>query len=324
MGDAGKQVARALRAQGWAQGSVLDFDFHAFVFDPEEPKARIARGFLNRWRQEVTARARATGQDAPVMPPALSADYGTIGAPSDVRQKAIVVSQTCDILADADDEPWVEIMRLARGDDFMVRMGSGKSARVFCVDHGSAWVADARHRTRVDKGVLLAQGTAFLAVGARMEILPPEEILRNRFRLWLGRRFTRPALPDDLDDALRRPLEMILSSTDPDGIALANAYHVCSEIRHQVVGATAPYQVHMLFLTDHARDAKDIEARVTGLIAALSANLERTVVSHLSGDVRGLDEISAATYLQTQPFLLDYFTHGGSPVDAAPPPPDRL
>lgn len=310
MGDRGRALASEVRAQGWEQGAVLDFDFHAFAMDPSNPTGCIAQSFVNRWNQEVSARARTAGKPLPPVPPGLAADYDTLSQPSDVRNRVIVVSQTCDILADADDEPWVEVMRLFRASpDFMERLAYGNSARAFCVDADARLIAQAQHRTRLDKGVLLARQVP-------LAVLPREEQLRERFRLWLGRRFTRPALPDDLDHGFRFVLEQILRAPDATDNARAAAYGACSEVRHRIVGASAPYRVDLVFLTPEP-PSPGLRAAVHSLIDDLATRLDPRVVSNLSGEAMSYSAISAQDYLATQPLLLDYFTHSG--IDALPP-----
>ena len=321
MGDPGKAIAKTLRDQGWEQGAVLDFDYHTFAFDPRNPAGRIAVGALNRWNQEATKRARSEGQGMEV-PLGLVADYGTLRHPSDVRDRVIVVSQTCDILADADDEPWVEVLRLHRAKpEFLELLSHGNSARVFCVDPDARLVVQAPHRTRLDKGVLMARN-------APVTILPHDESRREQFRRWLGRRFTRPALPDDLDTGFRRVLEDRLRETDPDGIPYAAIYSACSEIRHRLVGTAAPYRVDLLFITEEPPE-RELEARIDDFVASLCSRIDRKVVSALSGIVMRLSDIRAADYLATQPFLLEHFTttdfsEGGAAHGVAAPPSDRL
>ena len=254
------------------------------------------------------------------MSPWLVADYGTIReAALDLRKRVIIVSQTCDILADADDEPWVEVLRLDRAaPEFLRLLSRGNSARVFCVDPEERWVAQAPHRTRVDKGVLVQRQKP-------LTVLPTDEKRREEFRSWLGRRFTRPALPDDLDTGFRRVLEDMLRETGADGGAYADTYTACSEIRHRVVGISAPYQVDLLFLTEDS-PSTTLSARVVDFIASLRARIDRNVVSELSGTVMCLTEIRAADYFSTKPFLLEYFTNaaGSPPLAAAPPRSDRM
>lgn len=322
MADRGKAIARTLRAQGWEQGAVLDFDYHAFVFDPANPVGKIAQSFLNRWKQEFSARVRSGGGQA-VNPPGLAADYGSIRerAP-DIRKRVIIVSQTCDILADADDEPWVEVLRLDRATpEFLGLLSRGNSSRAFCVDAEERLVAQAPHRTRVDKGVLMARQKPVI-------VLPRTEEGREEFRRWLGRRFTRPALPDDLDSGFRRVLEDMLRETDSDGAPYAGTFAACSELRHRVVGASAPYRVDLLFLTKES-PGKTLVARVDELAAALSARVDGGVVSELSVATRCLTDIRAADYLATKPFLFEYFTTTAPPANqpsggATPPGSDCL
>lgn len=315
MADRGRAIAGEVRAQGWEQGAVLDFDLHAFAMDPANPTGRIARSFLNRWNQEVSARARAAGKPLPPLPPGLAADYDTLSQPSDVRNRVIIVSQTCDILADADDEPWVEVMRLCRASpDFLERLTYGNSARAFCVDPDARLIAQAQHRTRLDKGVLLTRQ-------APLAVLPRGERLRERFRLWLGRRFTRPALPDDLDHGFRVVLEEMLRAPDATGKTHAAAYGACAEIRHRIGGARAPYRVDLVFLTPEP-PSPDLRAAVHSLVGDLAARLDPRVVSDISGEVMSYSEVSAQDYLSTQPFLLDYFTH--TDTHAVPPGSERM
>lgn len=112
----------------------------------------------------------------------------------------VVVTQDCDIGAPPEIEPFIEVMACKRvADGTPPKLNT---AREFLIDRESGLVAITKTRLPVPKEVFLkltpinwpGNGTEF-----------------HLFREWLGRRYTRPAVPDGLVRLLDKPLAERLS-----------------------------------------------------------------------------------------------------------------
>jgi hypothetical protein len=123
---------------------------------------------------------------------------------------AVIVSQTCDIVADPRTEPWLLVAPVeAVAEDLYERSWSGRlSPRVFAlppVADVAYPVANLTFVASVDKQ-LVHQDVV------QVVMVPFEPSDRRRFREWLGRRLARHAFPDHLEDQVLRPLRRRLAA----------------------------------------------------------------------------------------------------------------
>jgi hypothetical protein len=132
---------------------------------------------------------------------------------------AVVVSQTCDIVAVPETEPWLIVAPVENVTaDLYDRSWSGRlSPSLFALPPFADLmhpVADLTFVASIDKRIVDEDLIDVVAV-------PFEPGDRRRFREWLGRRLARHAFPDHLEDHVLRPLRRRLAdrytSSQQDG-----------------------------------------------------------------------------------------------------------
>lgn len=123
-------------------------------------------------------------------------------------EQYVVISQTCDIGASAEQEPYVEAMlcRVRKQPKFLAR-AARNSARWFVVDIDSGLVVEAKYRVQIAKELL---------IDLEPRPWPGSAQQLDRFVRWLARRYDRPALPDALVEAFQKPIEQALEQLDAD------------------------------------------------------------------------------------------------------------
>lgn len=123
-------------------------------------------------------------------------------------EKFVIISQTCDIKAKKDDEPFIEALLCTKekNGSYLARIDRN-SARKFVISPDAGLIAEAKYRVLLDKDVL----------GVLIpEIWPGTTERYGRFVRWLARRFDRPALPDKMVETFQVPIEQILKQIDED------------------------------------------------------------------------------------------------------------
>ena len=137
------------------------------------------------------------------------------------RERLILATHPCDVVSP--DEPIVEALVCAdySNKPELCSRADGKSARFFLVDPVQGLVAVAMHRVLIAKKSL----DQLTPLG-----WPSDETRRRRFSRWLGRRFDRPALPDNLDRLFRAVLDEALAAFQRDEPAATAAVNgVCND-----------------------------------------------------------------------------------------------
>jgi hypothetical protein len=123
---------------------------------------------------------------------------------------AVVVSQDCDVVADATIEPTVELIAaalVAQPDNGFLH---GKNPRQLCLSLSAGQghiLLDVRRRFQIPK-------EAIAGASPRFDLILPRKEIRLLAR-WLGKRYTRDAFPDSFNERLRpaqKQLEKISKS----------------------------------------------------------------------------------------------------------------
>lgn len=226
-------------------------------------------------------------------------------------ERFVLVSQDCDIKSK--DEPYVEaILCTVVNESFISRLIDAKSARWFAVDENSRLVAQAKYRILIDKEMLLT----FVP-----EPWPSSPERHSRFVTWLGRRYDRPALADEMVEALQKPIERTLaqlSREQPDLLALfSQAVH---EVRVTLPWTEQPpYAMHLVLMVRSTGVSAEQADAIEAIVEEMHASVDTSYI-HL--DTRRLvteDEISLRDYRATIPLFLDYLTYQGDEVERAEP-----
>lgn len=228
------------------------------------------------------------------------------------REKAVVISQTCDIASA--DEPYVEAMLCSEVQaDFAARIDRN-SARHFLVDPATGLVAQAKYRLQLSKALL---------VGLQPESWPATPGRLDRFVRWLARRYDRPALPDALVDVFQNPIEDALRQLDMDQPEVVGAFNgIVREIRVSVPEREAPpFVVRVTLLLNDSRLTAEQDDAIEQVVAAMQRALDPMKVSIIGRPNRAAEaDLSVAEYFATRPLFLEYLTYRGDVVEGAPPP----
>ncbi|HEU5374430.1 MAG TPA: hypothetical protein VFV38_03240 [Ktedonobacteraceae bacterium] len=225
-------VGIKLIQQGWMQGSLLRSEL--------APKLYTVQTLVS---QEMT-------ENIEISAPLISNQWKTKEVTLDENDLLVIVSQVCDIQKAPDKEPYVEAVRAYwTNERDIIHQAKRNSIYYFPLrernvsnNRKEALIVDLRHRLLIEKESLSK---------CQPESYFDEEntVTPRRFRQWLGRRYLRQALENELVIAIQQPVVngiRKLSSGDP----LHDTLDSLREIRFFLLNETAPYQIEMLFLFD--------------------------------------------------------------------------
>lgn len=230
--------------------------------------------------------------------------------PLRTKEKLVLITQDCDVVASIDVEPNVEAMICAveSKQDYVARIDRN-STRMFLINPATGLVANARYRLQVSKKVLAT---------LTPEPWPSSSRRLDRFVRWLARRYDRPAVPDRIVEAFQRPVEEVLARIDQDQGGIGASFSsAVEEVRVSVPASEdPPFDLHLVLivrpegLTEAEADAIEIVKE------AIQAGLDPKLVN-LDPDIRILteEEISLAEYRATRPLYLEYLTYRGEEAD---------
>lgn len=209
----------------------------------------------------------------------------------------VVASQNCDIYAGPKTEPCVEALTAKwtanTSDIYTARKGN--SARLYLLREtdGKALLADARRRLHIDKRSLLS---------AKFSDVLHERSL-GRFASWIAGRYNRPAIENELVEAIQKPIVKALASTIPDGLPLDRI----SELRFRATEA-APLKVDFIAMFDEGEELTPEEEADFGGWLEQTLVVENGTVREIRLSFRNPRSISLSDYLQTTRLQLDQYT----------------
>ncbi len=225
-------VGIELIQQGWIQGSLLHHT--------SAPKKYAVQALVE---QDEIENIKANGSSP-------SHQWKMRQVELDENDLLVIVSQTCDIQKAPDKEPYIEAIRAYwTGDRDIIHQAKRNSVYYFPVKERitsdalkETLIVDLRPRLLIEKEALLKyQPESFFD--------SENSSISRRFRQWLGRRYLRQALANELVTAIQQPVVNAirrLRLTDPLQDTLDNL----REIRFFLLNETAPYEIEMLFLSD--------------------------------------------------------------------------
>ena len=276
--------------RGWGQGSLLQ--------SSSIPKAYPVLKLVEQEEVESTI----------VGVPQRFNQWKTIEITLDEKDQLVVISQVCDIQKAPDKEPHVEAAQAFwTSDRNIIHQAKRNSVYYFPITERTtssngkeALIIDLRRRLLIDKEALLQCDPVCFFDGENTAI-------PRRFRWWLGRRYHRQALSNELVTAIQQPVvEAIrrLKPTDPLQDTLDNL----REIRFVLVNETAPYQVGMLFLYDvDSQTPPPTYEEAANLGDWMDTVLKRKVMSY-TWNMGSTDEISLRDYENTYELALHEFS----------------
>ncbi len=258
---------------GWLQGSILQI--------PNAPVSWLRRASTDEWESETA-----------------------VLGPGDLL---VVVSHDCDLARGLAQEPRVECVRAYWTDDKAeIRNAYRNSVRKFLLERRTesgvvrGLIADATVRIQLDKLSLVG------ILPVQISSLNDEEHLA-RFRDWLAARYDRAALPDEIVEAVHRPIvDAIRALLDEDEIS--TLLELIREVRIRWSVEGPPFAVEFLLMRDEARPGIALED--AGTIAAwLDEVLQAAGSAYvLKWDVYDNSSISVRDYSQAYDLALDEFS----------------
>jgi hypothetical protein len=237
-----------------------------------------------------------------------------------VRQvdRLIIASQDCDIVARPDDEPCIETFICVRENARRTSRIAFNSRRYFVLDHGSGLVARAAYRVYVRKELAATFSPPVAwAYGERHF---------RRFVRWLGDRYTRPPLPDEMVMAIQRPIDGVLARVESENPERADLLSkVIPEVRVTIPATdVAPFSLSVIVMLEAVEALAPAESdELAGALDELEDALHRALDSpgvSLTG-VRFMTEedMSVAEFRRTAPVYHESLTYRGEESSEAEP-----
>lgn len=279
-----------ISAVGWEQGSLLADVGDAFLFAPDNPlsaEAQAASDDLENSNLEIAATVRQPAPD----------------------QLSILITHTCDIVKPPTKYPRVEVLRCyVEEDRGKVRDADTNSARYFLVDPEKSLVADASTRTSIEKAALLVREPI---------AWPSNEVKLRRFREWLGSRYTRPIDPEEVVQALNRPIVNRVRRIRKQNPDLSETLDLVKRIQVFRRNTSEPYDITLVFFVEE-ESWEDDQKKIPSLFEDLRAQVSQEEVN-LSYEVTTEARISLKDYLATTYFDLDSYSYEGEDVVGSEP-----
>ncbi len=216
--------------------------------------------------------------------------------------KLVVVSQDCDVYAPSNTEPFVEALPATwstdRGDIFRARKGNSSRFFLLQEETGRGLIADARYRVQIQKEALVA---------AEFAAIFDSDDQRVRFSRWLAGRYDRPAIADELVDAIHKPTVKAVSALKKSS-PLYRILDRIGELRFSLAKVDVPYVVHFIGLLENG-DQLTVEEEAD-IIGWLDGVLVRDdgPVSEILVAFRTPESISLHDYVRTTRLQLDHFS----------------
>lgn len=290
-------LGQELLQKGWRQGSLLPALPSLFHFHIDRPLTEAARQAAPQAKSEYDKR-RGSGESP--------ANVGQAVADLQEGEFLCVVSQTCDIAADEELEPFVEVMPAYLEPDQQNRKDVDRnSARRFMLSPEREIVIDATRRFSVEKAVLTHYTPDNPALG---------EVRERRLRRFLARRGGRPAL----DDSVVRHVVSRIQKGLSDRKRYRKALEPVASIRMDHLEGSPPYAVRLTVLLDRNLTPEEDEA-LDALVGAMDQWL-RKGPAHIEEWSTVLEEdITLGAYRATDEIYLDPYTYRGEGVVGTEP-----
>jgi hypothetical protein len=220
----------------------------------------------------------------------------------------VISSQDCDIAAQTNVEPFVEALtaRWTTEPKEILAARKRNSARLYLLvdERERILVADASRKVQILKGCLKDAAFAALLQGERE---------RTRFGLWVGGRYSRPAIEDAIVKALHRPLAKALDKlTRKKGVVL-DALDRVTELRFLVAGEP-PWTADFIAMLEEGKElTPEEEADLSGwleeTLVVTDGAIERIRILFRTAKSISLHDYESTTHLSFDHFSDDAQTH---------------
>lgn len=220
----------------------------------------------------------------------------------------IIISQPCDIQKSPVQEPFVEVMQVfSTHDRKIIHEASRNSVRYFLLKRihsqnglEEALIIKSTIRLTLDKSSLL-----FLAPLSNIQ----DEVILRLFRRWLTRRYDRPALDDNLVNAVQKPVVKAIEKLRPTH-PFHNILDGIEEVLFFLVKDVPPYQIVLLFIRGERSEMPQVsDEQAAELAGWMSSVLNKVGNAELSDwRILSTEEISLKAYTNTYKLPLDQYS----------------
>ena len=232
----------------------------------------------------------------------------------------ILATQDCDLVRPDDKLGHVELIAYHQVSRDEAANVLPNDTRHFVMSLEEGLVADRSQTLSVTKQTLLAfEYPPALPCGT-------QPTRTRRFARWLGARYDRPAVPDILDAALRKPLEKSIKKLCRSGKKLHFLNLDLHEIRVSWDMSGEPHRVALLFILRPGADVQRAEAAVAELLKSAKLQIADVVEPKRTKDVPILisrvvtastTRISLEAYTGSVPLSFESFSVEGEAVVGA-------
>lgn len=269
-------IGKELIQRGWSQGSVLQL----------KSASRLYLALENPPQEDMIWQARQE--------PVIDSDL------------FVIITQPCDIQKSPSLEPFIEVMPVfTTAERRIIHEASRNSVRYFLLrdmadQETGALVVESTIRLTLDKSSLL-----FLTPISQIQ----DQVTLRLFGRWLARRYERPALEDDLVDAIQRPIVKAvgkLKSTHP----LQTTLDGIGEVLFLIKNEARPYQVELIFMRSERSDTPHVsDEQAADLAEWMSTVLDKGGSASLKNwHIPGTDQISLRDYTSAHRLSLDQYS----------------
>lgn len=270
-------LGQSLLASGWRQGKLFRLQGVAFFWN--EAAQVEGDGHVERRSRELKS-----------------------------NELLVVASQGCDILSK--NEKYVEALLVRiknKPGDQKYLSSLLNSFREIVLDRELGLVADARVRLHIAKELL-----------AKAEFDPWEmnDEVHADFVDWLAGRYDRPPVPDDVYEALSRPLRQVIERFRDEEIETFLALHrSVRKIRIRLPpDDSAPLDLGLLFITRDALDVAGADAIEAAIEAIEIAVVTNNPACNLKIETVPYGQLFLHEFDATRPIDLDYMTDQGDEI----------
>jgi len=271
-------IGKELIQRGWSQGSILQLNSASRLYLALENPLQEAMIWIWQTRQE----------------PVIDSDL------------FVIISQPCDIQKSPSQEPFVEVMPVfTTAERRIIHEASRNSVRYFLL----------RGMTDQETGALIVESTIRLTLDKlSLLFLTPISQIQNKVTLrlfgrWLARRYERPALEDDLVDAIQRPIVKAIGKLKSTH-ALQTTLDGIGEVLFLINNETRPYQVELIFMRSERSDMPHVsDEQAAALAGWMSTVLDKGGGASLQNwHIFGTNQISLRDYTSAYSLSLDQYS----------------
>lgn len=249
-------------------------------------------------------------------------DWQAVGfEPLKENQFAVVVTHDCDIAAELDVEPRIELIIATRVAKLEGNYAASKNARKLHIPYlykDEPIVLELAHRERIAVEKKKLEPTK--PVGG-----PSSSADRKTLQRWLGARYHRPAFPNNFEERLRTEKldEKIAKALDAASVWIeALLFDLKDDCDREIEDAGEPYTLEILILystvkdaTEGAKAAQQVRARLQEIFDKLYDKKTKTwrSIELVGCDIVADRELSYAVWTTVQHWRLDHLSLRADP-----------